>query len=60
MTDDAVLTLTEAAEFLRMSASWVHHSDVPRLKLGRKVRFLKSQLIAYAEARLTHRIKGAA
>lgn len=52
--DDEVLSLEEAARVLRMSPSWVEKSDVPRIRMGRAVRYLKSQLLVYANNRLTH------
>jgi hypothetical protein len=51
-----VLTMTEAAKFLRVSESWLSRSNVPRVRgLGRP-KFLRSQLVAYAEARLSYKI----
>jgi len=57
--NDEVLKLQEAADVLKMSKTWLEKSDVPRLKLGRAVRYLKSELIAYASAHLTHSVKRA-
>jgi predicted DNA-binding transcriptional regulator AlpA len=54
--DDEVFEFDEAAEFLRVSKSWLEHSDVPRAKLGRRVVFLRSQLLAYVALRLSHRV----
>ena len=54
--DDEVLSLEEAARVLKMSTSWVEKSDVPRIRMGRAVRYLKSQLLAYASHRLTHSV----
>lgn len=51
-----VLTTDEAAAYLRVSTSWLWRSDVPRVRLGRRVLWLRSQLLAYAERHLTHRI----
>ena len=58
---DEILELDEAAQFMRVSPSWLAASDVPRASLGRdgkrgRVLFLRSQLIAYVASRLTHRI----
>jgi hypothetical protein len=54
--DEQVLGLHEAAVILRMSSSWLEKSDVPRVKMGRSVRYLKSELLAYAKAHLTHSV----
>jgi predicted DNA-binding transcriptional regulator AlpA len=53
---DEILDLAEAADFLRMSSSWIERSDVPRVKLGRSVRYLRSELLAYARAHLSHSV----
>lgn len=53
---DEVLTLSEAAAVLKCSPSWLKRSDVPRVAFGRKLRYLRSQLLAYAQAHLTHRV----
>lgn len=53
---DEVLTLSEAAAVLRCSPSWLKRSDVPRVAFGRKLRYLRSELMAYATAHLTHRV----
>lgn len=60
MSDD-IMTVDEAARYLRVSVSWLWKSDVPRVRFGRRVLWLRSQLLAYAECHLSHRIdKGAA
>ncbi len=55
--NDEVLELHEAAALLKMSPRWLEQSDMPRLKFGRSVRYLKSELLAYANAHLTHSAK---
>lgn len=55
--NDEVLEIREAARVLKMSPAWLEKSDVPRLRLGRAVRYLKSELLAYATAHLTHSVK---
>lgn len=55
--DDEVLAAREAAALLKMSPSWLEKSDVPRIKMGKAVRYLKSELIAYARAHLSHSVK---
>ena len=49
-----VMSVKDAAAYLGMSQSWLEHSDVPRVRLGRRVKFLKSDLDAYLAARRTH------
>ncbi len=55
--DDEVFDREEAAHFLKMSEAWLEKSDVPRVKMGRSVRYLKSELLAYAKAHLSHSVK---
>lgn len=43
-----------AAAYIGMSVSWLEHSDVPRVRLGRKVHFLREDLEAYMRARRSH------
>jgi hypothetical protein len=57
MNDDEIFELAEAAVFLKMSESWLERSDAPRIQFGRSVRFLKSELLEYAKAHLTHSVK---
>lgn len=47
-------TTDEAAAYIRMSPRWLEKSDVPRVRLGRCVRFLRADLDAYLAARRTH------
>lgn len=54
---DDVLGVDAAAAFLKVSTSWLYNSDVPRARLGRRIVFLRSQLLAYVESRLTHRLQ---
>lgn len=64
--DDEVFDQKAAADFLHVSESWLERSDVPRAPLSQgagkrgPVRYLKSQLLAYVAARLSHRIDLAA
>lgn len=55
--EDEVLDAKEASDVLKMSESWLEKSDVPRVKMGRAVRYLRSELIAYARAHLSHSVK---
>ena len=59
-THDEIMDLGEAAKFMRVSESWLRRSDVPRSKLGARVVFVRSQLVAYVSVRLTHRIEAPA
>lgn len=43
----AALHVQEAAAYIGMSKSWLAHSDVPRVRLGRAVRYLVADLDAY-------------
>jgi hypothetical protein len=54
--DDEVLDFDGAVEFMKVSRSWLERSDVPRSKLGGRVVFLRSQLLAYVARRLSHRV----
>lgn len=48
---DAVMTLDDAADFLKVSSTTVYQlvrtGDLPARKVGREWRFLKSQLVEY-------------
>lgn len=48
------LGVKEAAKAIGVSESWLHHSDVPRVRAGRRVLFLVSDLTAFLEARRSH------
>ena len=47
----AALTAKEAAQYLGMSLSWLQHSDVPRVRLGAAVRYLRADLDVYLAQR---------
>jgi excisionase family DNA binding protein len=51
MTEPAALTTKDAATYLSVSVSWLEHSDVPRVRLGRSVRYLRSDLDTYLAQR---------
>lgn len=51
--NDEIYELAEASVVIKMSPKWLEQSDVPRARLGRRVVFLKSELLAYVAARLT-------
>lgn len=48
------LGVQDAARAISMSVSWLQHSDIPRVKVGRRVVFLVSDLTAYLTARRSH------
>lgn len=47
----AVLGYDEAATYIGMKRSWLEHSDVPRVRLGRRVLFLIADLDTYLAQR---------
>ncbi len=53
--EDEFLTIQEAADFLKVSLvsihKWKRDNDLPYYRLGRSIRFLKKDLIAYAEVK---------
>ena len=44
----------EAARYIGMSVSWLWHSDIPRVRLGSRVKWLREDLEAYLRQRRTH------
>lgn len=44
----------EAAAFIGMSPNWLWQSDIPRVKLGRRVHWLREDLEAYLRNHRTH------
>lgn len=46
--------LAGASRYIGMSQSWLEHSDVPRVRLGRSVKFLREDLEAYMRSRRSH------
>ena len=53
-TPPIALTVKAAAQATGLSESYLHHSDIPRVRAGRRVLFLVTDLLAYLEARRTH------
>lgn len=47
----AALRVPDAARYIGMSQSWLEHSDVPRVRLGRAVRYLVKDLDMYLAQR---------
>ena len=56
-TDETLLTVVEAAQFLRVSRSWVYQAaqrgELPAFHVGRTVRFTRSTLQAWVEKQKT-------
>lgn len=52
--EQAAFSIKDAARYMGMSLSWLEHSDVPRVRLGRRVLFLREDLDRYLRARRTH------
>jgi predicted DNA-binding transcriptional regulator AlpA len=50
----AVLSVKDAAQYLGMSESWLWRSDVPRVRLGSRVKFRVVDLDAYLVQRVSH------
>lgn len=51
---EGAMPVKEAAAYLDMSESWLWRSDIPRVRLGSRVKFLRADLDAYLTARRTH------
>lgn len=45
-----MMTPEEAADFIRMSVTWLMESDCRRVRLGRSVRFLRATLLEFMKA----------
>ena len=55
VTDDGLLTHGEAAQYLRVSPSWLYQSDIPFVRIGtRGRRYDRRELRQYIETHLTH------
>lgn len=52
MRDDGLLTAKEAANYLKMSVSWLYASLVPFVRLGRARRYRVLDLDAFVAARV--------
>lgn len=44
----------DAAAYIGMSRAWLWASDIPRVKLGRSVKWLREDLESYLRSRRTH------
>ena len=45
LDEGGLLTVPEAAEFMRMSESWLYASTIPYVRLGRSRRYKRSDLV---------------
>lgn len=43
-----------AADYIGMSPTWLWASDIPRVRLGRSVKWLREDLESYLRAHRTH------
>jgi len=64
VNDDALLTVQEAARFLKVPVSWIYehvrpdaHDRLPAMKLGKYLRFDARDLRAYVDARRAHSLR---
>jgi predicted DNA-binding transcriptional regulator AlpA len=48
------LSADEAAAYIGMSRSWLWSSDIPRVRLGRSVKWLREDLEQYLRNHRTH------
>lgn len=53
------LSAKEAAAYIGMSVSWLWHSDIPRVRLGARVKWLREDLESYLRSRRSHGGKAA-
>lgn len=54
MNEPFALNAKEAAAYIQMSVSWLWQSDIPRVRLGSRVKWLREDLEAYLRSRRTH------
>jgi hypothetical protein len=54
MSEAFQMDATEAAAYIGMSEAWLWASDIPRVKLGRRVKWLREDLESYLRAHRTH------
>ena len=59
-TGQGAMNAKQTATYLGMSERWVWQSDLPRVRLGRRVKFLRVDVDAYVAARRTHGAPGVA
>lgn len=52
MTESGLLSVQEAAKYLRMSEAWLYSSGIPCVKLGRRRLYRREDLDSYAARRV--------
>lgn len=52
MSDKGLMTVQEAAKYLRMSEGWLYSSGIPHVKLGRRRLYRREDLDAHASRRV--------
>jgi predicted DNA-binding transcriptional regulator AlpA len=52
---DALMSVKEASEFLRMSDKWLYQSHIPFVRMGRRRLYFRSSLIEHALQRRSDR-----
>lgn len=48
------MSAKDAAAYIGMSESWLWNSDIPRVRLGARTKWLREDLEAYLRAHRTH------
>jgi excisionase family DNA binding protein len=56
---DALLSVKEAADLLRMSDKWLYQSDIPFVRMGRRRLYFRTSLLEYARQRFSNARSGA-
>lgn len=51
---DSLLSVQEAASYLRMSAGWLYGSRIPYVRLGRRRRYRRGDLDRFVEQNVSH------
>jgi excisionase family DNA binding protein len=51
---EGLLSVRDAADYLKMSEGWLYNSGIPFVKLGRSRRYRRSDLDAFVERNLSH------
>ena len=51
---DGLLSVRDAADYLKMSPGWLYNSGIPFVRLGRSRRYRHADLDSYVERNLSH------
>lgn len=51
---DGLLSVRDAADYLKMSPGWLYYSGIPFVRLGRSRRYRRGDLDSYVERNLSH------